>query len=103
MQPINATKGGWTKLRETKMRQFTISAVAVAVFAVLLATLPAQAEILGGGPKQVGNQCFTYSKGNEKEGRFGSWGACPQAASANASTGAAATSRSTRRNRAASR
>lgn len=81
------------------MRQFMMTVTALTAFAAMVAT--AQAEILGGGPKQVGNQCFQYSKGNEKDGRFGSWGACPQAASASASTAAAP--RTTRRSRAASR
>ncbi len=81
------------------MRQFTISAVAITAFAAFIASLPAQAETLGGGPKQVGNQCFTFSKSYEKDSRFGSWGACPQAASTNV----AAAPRTTRRHRSASR
>jgi hypothetical protein len=35
---------------------------------------------------QNGNQCFKCSPGNAKDGRFGSWGACPQAASTRASS-----------------
>jgi hypothetical protein len=62
------------------MRKFTISAVALAAFGVMLTA--AQAEMLGGAPLQKGSQCFTYSKGNDKDARFGSWGSCPQTASA---------------------
>ncbi len=80
------------------MRQFTIFAAAT-VFAALAVSAPAQAEMLGGAPLQKGNQCFTYSKGNDKDGRFGIWGACPQTASA---TVAPATQQ-VRRHRSASR
>ncbi len=62
------------------MRQFIMTMTALTAFAAMAAT--AQAEILGGGPMKNGNQCFTYSSGNAKDGRFGSWGACPQTASA---------------------
>ncbi|HLK80200.1 MAG TPA: hypothetical protein VKT99_01715 [Xanthobacteraceae bacterium] len=62
------------------MRKFTLSAVALAAFGVMLTA--AQADMLGGAPMQKGNQCFIYSKGNDKDARFGSWGACPQTASA---------------------
>jgi len=79
------------------MRQFTISAAAATVFAALLASVPAQADTLGGGPKQVGNQCFKFSVGQERDGRFGSWGACPQTASV------AVAPRQLRRNRSTSR
>jgi len=64
------------------MRQFTISAAVATVFAALLASAPAQAEMLGGASQQAGKQCFTYSAGNAREGRFGFWRACPQTASA---------------------
>jgi hypothetical protein len=63
------------------MRQFTISAAALTVFAALLASAPAQAEMSGGGPTQKAGQCFKYSSGNDKDGRFGLWTACPQTAS----------------------
>jgi hypothetical protein len=62
------------------MRKFTLSAVALAAFGIMLTA--AQAEMIGGGPLQKGNQCFTYAPGQAKEARFGSWGACPQTASA---------------------
>jgi hypothetical protein len=63
------------------MRQFTISGVAATVFAALLASAPAQADILGGASAKNGSQCFTYSVGQARDGRFGYWGACPQTAS----------------------
>jgi hypothetical protein len=62
------------------MRRFTVPVVALAAFGVMLTA--AQADSLGGAPTQKGNQCFIYSKGNDKDGRFGSWGSCPQTASA---------------------
>ncbi len=61
------------------MRQFLMTVTAVAMLAAMVAA--AQAEILHGGPVKNGNQCFKYSAGNDKDGRFGTWGACPQAAS----------------------
>jgi hypothetical protein len=67
------------------MHKLTIAAVTIA-FGALLASVPAQAEQLGGGPKQIGNQCFKFSQAQERDARFGSWGACPQTASAAAST-----------------
>ena len=62
------------------MRQFMVAVTAVAAFGAMVAA--AQAEILHGGPLKNGNQCFKYSSGNDKDGRFGAWGACPQSASA---------------------
>ena len=62
------------------MQKLTI-AVATIAFGALLASVSAQAEMLGGAPNKNGNQCFTYSRGNDKDARFGSWGACPQTAS----------------------
>jgi hypothetical protein len=61
------------------MRQLVMTVTALAAFGAMVATT--QAEILHGGPTKNGNQCFKYSSGNDKDGRFGSWGACPQAAS----------------------
>jgi hypothetical protein len=82
------------------MRQFMVSAALTTVFAALLACAPAQAEILGGAPTQNGSQCFKYATGNARDGRFGTWGACPQTAS----VAAAPAPRQVRRNhRAASR
>jgi len=74
------------------MRQFTISAAAMA-FAALLASVPAQAEAVHGAAMKNGNQCFNFSpsQGGLRDSRFGYWAACPQAAST------AATSRTTRR------
>jgi hypothetical protein len=74
------------------MRQFMMTVTALTAFGALAAT--AQAEILHGGPTQNGNQCFKYSPGNAKDGRFGSWGACPQTASTRAATAAAPQRRS---------
>jgi hypothetical protein len=62
------------------MHKLTIAAATIA-FGALLASASAQAEILGGAPEKAGNQCFTYSVGNARDGRFGMWGACPQTAS----------------------
>ncbi len=82
------------------MRQFTMIATALTMFAAMMAT--AQAENIMGGPARNGNQCFKYATGvDQKDGRFGSWGACPQTASA--SVAATPTPRTTRRSRAASR
>jgi hypothetical protein len=61
------------------MRQFMMTVTALAALGAMVAT--AQAEILHGGPMKNGNQCFKYSAGNDKDGRFGTWGACPQEAS----------------------
>jgi hypothetical protein len=63
------------------MRQFTISAAAATVFVALLASAPARADSLGGASAQNGKQCFSYSVGQQRDGRFGYWGACPQTAS----------------------
>jgi hypothetical protein len=60
------------------MRQFMMTVMALAAFGATVAA--AQAEILHGGPTQNGNQCFKYSPGNDKDGRFGVWGACAQTA-----------------------
>ena len=68
------------------MRQFMLTVTALTAFGALVAT--AQADAIHGGPMQNGNQCFKHSPGNAKDGRFGYWAACPQAA---------ATPRSTRR------
>jgi len=61
------------------MRQFMMTVMALAAFGAMGTTT--QAEILHGGPMKNGNQCFKYSSGNDKDGRFGTWGACPQTAS----------------------
>ena len=61
------------------MRGFMMTVTTLAAFGAMVAT--AQAEINHGAPVQNGNQCFKYSSGNDKDGRFGYWGACPQAAS----------------------
>ena len=62
------------------MRQFMMTVMALTAFGAMMAT--AQAEALHGAPMKNGNQCFKFSPGNGgREARFGSWGACPQAAS----------------------
>ena len=61
------------------MNKLIFAAAAIAMSAMLV---PAQAENLQGGPKQVGNQCFKFAPSYERDGRWGSWGACPQTASA---------------------
>src|SRR5215471_725288 len=93
MQPMVGTA---KKLRETKMRHFTISAAAATVLAALLASAPARADILNGTSAQKGDQCFKFSTGNERDSRFGSWGACPQKAS---TANVAAAPRQSRRHR----
>ena len=85
------------------MREFMMTVTALTAFAAMVAT--AQAENLQGAPMKNGSQCFKYSTGvDAKDGRFGSWGACPQAASTSTTTApaTATTRRSTRRSRTAS-
>jgi hypothetical protein len=87
------------------MRQFVLMVTALTAFGALAAT--AQAENLQGAPMRNGNQCFKYSPGNDKDGRFGAWAACPETASTPARTGTAAAAattprRATRRSRTAS-
>jgi hypothetical protein len=85
------------------MRQFVLTVTALTALGALAAT--AQAENLQGAPMRNGNQCFKYSPGNDKDGRFGSWSACPQTASTGAAPTAAAptaTRPATRRSRTAS-
>jgi len=67
------------------MHKLQVAAMTIA-FGALLASAPAQADTLNGGPNRVGSQCFKFSPGNEKDARFGIWGACPQTASAVVST-----------------
>jgi hypothetical protein len=79
------------------MRQFMMTITALTAFGVMMAT--AQADAIHGGPLQNGKQCFKHSPGNAKDGRFGYWDACPQAAStstAAARRGRAATSPTSR-------
>ena len=67
------------------MKKFTISAAAIFAVAAL-ASVPANAEHNAGGPIVKGDQCFTYMKGSGHDARFGTWGACPQRASATTTT-----------------
>jgi hypothetical protein len=62
------------------MRQFTISAAAMTVFATLLASAPASA-VDSWGPSKVGNQCFKASQAQTRDLGFGVWTACPETAS----------------------
>jgi hypothetical protein len=61
------------------MHQFMMTVAALVAFGAMGAT--AQAEVFHGGPMKSRNQRFKYSAGNDKDGRFGTWGACLQAAS----------------------
>jgi hypothetical protein len=81
------------------MRQFMMAVTALTAFGAMVAT--AQADNLQGAPMKNGNQCFRYSTGvDAKDGRFGSWGACPQAASTSTATATAnAATPRTRRSR----
>ncbi len=62
------------------MQKVTLSVATVAI-AALLASAPVSADIIRGGPLKQHGQCWKYSASNEKDARFGSWGACPEAAS----------------------
>ena len=62
------------------MKKLTLLRAAIAV-AAMFASVSANAEYAGGGPMRNNGQCFQYSKGMYRDGRFGSWGACPQTAS----------------------
>lgn len=59
------------------MRQFVITAAAL----TLLAATAGTAAAFDGAPVKQGAQCFQPAKTQEREGRFGSWVACPQPAS----------------------
>jgi hypothetical protein len=63
------------------MRHFLIAAAAMTAFAALLASAPANA-LDTWGPTKVGNQCFTPAPNWGRDLGFGSWGACPEPASA---------------------
>ena len=64
------------------MTNLTFSAAAMIAVTAFLASASANADYAGGGPLVNGGQCWNYSKGMFRDGRFGSWGACPQTASA---------------------
>jgi hypothetical protein len=61
------------------MRKLSFAAATVA-FGALLGGVPAYADATHGAPTRQGNQCFTFSASYARDARFGSWGACPQAA-----------------------
>jgi len=61
------------------MRQSILAVATVAIFALVVAA-PASAERLQGGPIKQNGQCWkSYSGGGEST--WGTWTACPQAAS----------------------
>jgi hypothetical protein len=72
------------------MRNIIIAAAAVTAVATLAAA-PASAEPENWGPNKMGNQCYAPAKDSGRELKFGTWGACPEAA---------ATTRETRRSNA---
>src|SRR5258708_39580530 len=78
MQPQG---GCLNKLRETTMRQFMLSAVALTAFGVMLTA--AQADNLNGQPPEKGNQCYKFATTTgARYSRWGHWEAGPQTASA---------------------
>ena len=83
------------------MHKLTMAAAATIAFGVFGASAPTQAEQLGGASKYRGNQCFTFSQAQEKDGRFGYWGECAKTAStpvpANANANASAAQGQSRR------
>ncbi len=60
------------------MRQFTLAAATVAI-AALVASGPASAERLMGGPTKQNGQCWKSHSGGS-EATWGVWTACPQGA-----------------------
>lgn len=63
------------------MRQFAISVAALTAFGVMLTA--AQADNLLGAPAKSGTQCFKFAQSSDgRDARWGSWGPCPQTASA---------------------
>jgi hypothetical protein len=61
------------------MRQIAISVAAFAAMGILATT--AQADVLAGVAAKNGSQCFSFTSADQtRDSRFGSWGACPQAA-----------------------
>jgi hypothetical protein len=64
------------------MREFTVSAAAMTVLAVLLASAPASAE-RNWGPIKNGNQCWKEQSNTSgiNAGTWGYWAACPETAS----------------------
>ena len=62
------------------MRQFMLSAVALAAFGFMLTA--AQADILNGAPPRKGDQCWkNQNSSGSRDSRWGYWEACPQTAS----------------------
>jgi uncharacterized membrane protein len=61
------------------MQKLTIAAVTIA-FGALLASAPAKA-LENWGPSQIQGQCFKVAHAQGRDLYFGTWSACPQAAS----------------------
>jgi hypothetical protein len=73
-----------TKVRESTMMKLMISAAAV--IAVAAFTVPASADLIGGGPRvNTEGKCWK-DNGGPRDARYGIWTACPKAASVNDST-----------------
>jgi hypothetical protein len=81
MEQVSMTQMEMVRNEGSSMKKLTFSAAAAVAVAALFASASANAEYAGGGPMQNNGQCFQYSKGMYRDGRFGSWGACPQTAS----------------------
>jgi hypothetical protein len=64
------------------MKKLTFTAATLIAVSALVSSMPANAENGQGGPLSQNGQCFNYSAGQSKDGRFGYWGACAQKASA---------------------
>jgi hypothetical protein len=63
------------------MRRIAISVAAFAAMGLLVSS--AQADNLQGAPEKSANQCFKWAQPNDaRDSRWGSWGPCPQTASA---------------------
>jgi hypothetical protein len=61
------------------MRQIAISVAALAAMGILATT--AHADVLAGVSAKNGSQCFNFTSPDQtRDSRYGTWGACPQAA-----------------------
>jgi hypothetical protein len=71
------------KVRENTMTKLMISAAAL--IAVAAFTVPASADLIGGGPRvNAEGKCWKDASGHDA--RYGIWTTCPKAASVNDST-----------------
>jgi hypothetical protein len=72
------------KVRETiTMMKLTISAAAL-IAAAAFVTVPASADLIGGGPRVQNGKCWKDASGHDA--RYGTWTECPKAASIKDST-----------------